>query len=62
MGLMQLLGTLQVNPKRSTPKTFLLSRVQVKKAKWEQAKSSPYTHGQGHEGRGELNGKKKTIL
>ena len=27
MGSMQLLGALQVNPKPSTPKTFLLSRV-----------------------------------
>ena len=35
---MQLLGALQVNPKPSTPKTSLLSGVQVKKAKWERAK------------------------
>ena len=33
MGSMQLLGALQVNPKPSTPKTSLLSRVQVKEAK-----------------------------
>ena len=38
MGSMQLLGTFQVNPKRSTLKTFLLLRVQVKEAKWEQTK------------------------
>ncbi|KAL6313531.1 hypothetical protein AAG906_005482 [Vitis piasezkii] len=33
MGLMQLLGALQVNPKSSTPNTSLLSRVQVKRQK-----------------------------
>ena len=33
--LMQLLGALQVNPKPSTPKTSLLSGVQVKEAKEE---------------------------
>ena len=33
MGSMQLLGALQFNPKPSTPKTSLLSRVQVMKAK-----------------------------
>ena len=36
MGSMQLLGALQVNPKLSTPKTSLLSGVQVKEAKEEQ--------------------------
>ena len=35
MGLMQLLGALQVNPKPSTPKISLLSRVQVNEAKGE---------------------------
>ena len=35
MGSMQLLGALQVNPKPSTPKTFLLSGVQVNEAKGE---------------------------
>ncbi|KAL6346952.1 hypothetical protein AAG906_006012 [Vitis piasezkii] len=35
MGSMQLLGALQFNPKPSTPKTSLLSGVQVKEAKWE---------------------------
>ncbi|RVW62722.1 hypothetical protein CK203_060333 [Vitis vinifera] len=34
---MQLLGALQVNPKPSTPKTSLLSGVQVKEAKGERA-------------------------
>ena len=38
MGLMQLLGALQVNPKPSTPKTSLLSRVQIREAKKERAK------------------------
>ena len=38
MGLMQLLGALQFNPKPSTPKTSLLSRVQVKEVKGVQAK------------------------
>ena len=33
MGLMQLLGALQVNLKPTTPNTSLLSRVQVKEAK-----------------------------
>ncbi|KAJ9675437.1 hypothetical protein PVL29_024382 [Vitis rotundifolia] len=37
MGSMQLLGALQFNPKPSTPKTSLLSRVQVKGAKGERA-------------------------
>ena len=37
MGSMQLLGALQFNPKPSTPKTSLLSGVQVKEAKWERA-------------------------
>ena len=36
MGSMQLLGALQVNPNPSTPKTSLLSRVQVNEAKGEQ--------------------------
>ena len=35
MGSMMLLGALQVNPKPSTPKTFLLSGVQVNEAKGE---------------------------
>ena len=35
MGSMQLLGAFQVNPKPSTPKTSLLSGVQVKDAKGE---------------------------
>ena len=35
MSSMQLLGALQVNPKPSTPKTFLLSGVQVKEEKGE---------------------------
>ena len=35
---MQLLGALQVKPKPSTPKTFLLSGVQVNEVKKEQAK------------------------
>ena len=35
MGSMQLLGALQFNPKPSTPKTSLLSGVQVKEAKGE---------------------------
>ena len=43
MGLMQLLGALQVNPKPSTPKTFLLSGVQVNEAKGERAKVA-HTH------------------
>ena len=38
MGSMQLLDALQANPKPSTPKTSLLSEVQVKKAKGERAK------------------------
>ena len=38
MGLMQLLGAFQFNPKPSTPKTSLLSRVQVKEVKGVQAK------------------------
>ena len=33
MGSMQLLGALQFNPKPGTPKTFLLSGVQVKEEK-----------------------------
>ena len=37
MGSMQLLGALQVNPKPSTSKTSLLSRVQVNEAKEERA-------------------------
>ncbi|KAL6349862.1 hypothetical protein AAG906_001749 [Vitis piasezkii] len=37
MGSMQLLGALQFNPKPSTPKTSLLSGVQVKEAKGERA-------------------------
>ena len=37
MGSMQLLGALQVNPKPSTPKTSLLSGVQVKEVKEERA-------------------------
>ena len=43
MGLMQLLGALQVNLKPSTPKTSLLSGVQVKEVKGEQAKVA-HTH------------------
>ena len=35
MGSKQLLGALQVNSKASTPKTSLLSGVQVKEEKWE---------------------------
>ena len=35
---MQLLGALQFNPKPSTPKTSLLSRVQINKGKGERAK------------------------
>ena len=35
IGSMQLLGSLQVNPKPSTPKISLLSRVQVNEAKGE---------------------------
>ena len=35
IGSMQLLGALQVNPKPSTPKISLLSRVQVNEAKGE---------------------------
>ena len=34
MGSMQLLGALQVNLKPSTPKTSLLSGVQVNEVKW----------------------------
>ena len=37
MSSMQLLGTLQFNPKPSIPKTSLLSRVQVKEAKGKRA-------------------------
>ena len=37
MGSMQLLGALQFNPKPSTPKTSLLSGVQVKEEKGKQA-------------------------
>ena len=37
MGSMQLLGALQFNPKPSTPKTSLLSGVQVKEEKGERA-------------------------
>ncbi|KAL6350049.1 hypothetical protein AAG906_003983 [Vitis piasezkii] len=37
MGSMQLLGAFQVNPKPSTPKTSLLSGVQVNEAKRERA-------------------------
>ena len=37
MGSMQLLGALKFNPKPSTPKTSLLSRVQVNEVKGEQA-------------------------
>ncbi|RVW34991.1 hypothetical protein CK203_092522 [Vitis vinifera] len=37
MGLMQLLGALQFNPKPSTPKTSLLAGVQVKEEKRERA-------------------------
>ena len=43
MGSMHLLGTLQVNPKPSTPKTSLQSEVQVKRAKEEQVEVA-YTH------------------
>ena len=43
MGLMQLLGAFQVNPKPSTLKTFLLSGVQVNEAKGERAKVA-HTH------------------
>ncbi|RVW75630.1 hypothetical protein CK203_055280 [Vitis vinifera] len=43
IGSMQLLGALQFNPKPSTPKTSLLSGVQVKEAKGERAEVA-YTH------------------
>ncbi|RVW43565.1 hypothetical protein CK203_107076 [Vitis vinifera] len=43
MGSMQLLGALQFNPKPSTPKTSLLSGVQVKEAKGERAEVA-HTH------------------
>ena len=43
MGLISLLGALQVNPKPSTHKTSLLSGVQVKEAKGERAEVA-YTH------------------
>ena len=43
MSSMQLLGALQVNPKPSTPKTFLLSGVQVKEEKGERVEVA-YTH------------------
>ena len=43
MGSMQLLGALQVNPKPSTPKTSLLSGVQVKEIKEERVEVA-HTH------------------
>ena len=43
MSSMQLLGALQVNPKPSTPKTFLLSGVQVKEEKGERVEVA-WTH------------------
>ena len=43
MGSMQLLGALQVNPKRSTLKTSLLLEVQVKEAKGERVEVA-HTH------------------
>ncbi|KAL6314379.1 hypothetical protein AAG906_021437 [Vitis piasezkii] len=54
MGSMQLLGALQVNPKPSTLKTSLLSRVQVKEAKEECLEKVLETHlevsRKGHDG------------
>ena len=43
MSSMQLLGALQVNPKPRTPKTSLLSRMQVKEAKDKRAEVA-HTH------------------
>ena len=45
MGSMQLLGALQVDPKPSTPKNSLLSRVQVKEAKGERVEVDKVTKG-----------------
>ena len=59
IGSMQLLGALQVNPKPSTPKTSLLSRVQVKQAKGERAQVARTHIDKVTKGKVKLMGKRK---
>ena len=59
MGSMQLLDALQVNPKPSTPKTSLLSGVQVKEAKWERAEVARTYIDKVTKGKVNLMGKRK---
>ena len=59
MGSMQLLGALQFNPKPSTPKTSLLSGVQVKEAKGERAKVAHTYIDKVPKGKVNLMGKRK---
>ena len=59
MGSMQLLGALQLNPNPSTPKTSLLSRVQVKEAKGERVEVARTYIDKVTKGKMNLMGKRK---
>ena len=59
MGLMQLLGALQFSPNPSTPKTSLLSGVQVKEAKGERAEVAHTYINKVTKGKMNLMGKRK---
>ena len=59
MNSMQLLGALQVNLKPSTPKTSLLSGVQVKEAKGERAEVTHTYIDKVTKGKENLMGKRK---
>ncbi|RVW30044.1 hypothetical protein CK203_104580 [Vitis vinifera] len=59
MGLMQLLGALQVNLKPSTPKTSLLSRAQVNEAKGERNEVARTHMDKVTKGKVNLMGKRK---
>ena len=59
MGLMQLLGALQVNLKPNTPSTSLLSRVQVNEAKRERTEVARTHMDKVTKGKVNLMGKRK---